>query len=282
MIFNNIKWISVGAVSQCRNEDYVGIGDKYVFVLDGATGLTKDNLIGKRYGMSDARWFVLRVAEALHRDLSSSKKDIKEILTTCVKEMKGLWTKSFDLCPSAGIVIWRIRGQSLEYFGLGDCDALIEYKNGIKQAICEEKLKNLDEKIIQEMLSLHVKTGCSMQQARKYLIDGLRYHRSLKNKPEGYWTLDITGEGIYHARELSFPAEEVSRVFCCSDGFSQLIQHKKLDSLSVLSSLAAECQDPYFLIQELHRYQEKDREMVRVPRTKFMDDASFAIADIVS
>ena len=52
-----------------KNEDSIGYGDDFIFVIDGATGLRGVNIMGMR---SDAEWFSKRLAERSNRTLLTS------------------------------------------------------------------------------------------------------------------------------------------------------------------------------------------------------------------
>ena len=112
-----------------------------------------------------------------------------------------------------------------------------------------------------------------MQEARRLCADVLRAHRALRNREDGYWCLDPTGAGLPHARRAAFPVRDCRSVFACSDGFSQLIGFGVASSLQ---ELHREVKKSGFqaLYQTLWDLQEKDGEMIRLPRFKLRDDAS--------
>ena len=58
-----------------KNEDSIGYGKDFIFVIDGATGLRGVNIMGMR---SDAEWFSRRLAEQLQIYLNNDTWSIQE------------------------------------------------------------------------------------------------------------------------------------------------------------------------------------------------------------
>ncbi len=261
---------SEGALGADRNEDRAGAGDNYIFVIDGATGLSGKNEMGSA---SDAAWFAGEVAALLHRGLPDGALSIGELLTDGMKALARAWNGTPEDAPSAGIAVWRLRGTDLEYFGLGDCDASLERTNGAFSTWREVRLAALDALALKQMQAVRLEKGCSMQDARRYCTDILKRHRAMRNRENGYWCLDPSGVGIPHARQAVIPAGECKSAFLCSDGFSQLIGFGAVPSLPLLHSTVKE-QGAQAMYRTLYRLQEEDREMTRLPRFKLRDDAS--------
>jgi len=267
--------LTAGALSEDRNEDAVGAGADYLFVIDGASGLTGDNRMGQA---SDARWFAQEMAAALARDLPVQSLSTESILTRAVNALAAQWPGALEDGPSAGIALWRRQGDSLEYFGLGDCDASAQKTDGSIALWQERRLTALDAGVLAEMTALCRRTGCTMAQAREACAPQLIRNRNLRNTPEGYWCLDLTGAGIPHARRASLPASEVRSLFVCSDGFSQLIGFGVAEDLPSLHRLAlARGLSP--LKDLLYQLQERDRDWTALPRFKFRDDTSAGLLE---
>ena len=68
-----------------KNEDSIGYGDDFIFVIDGATGLRGVNIMGMR---SDAEWFSKRLAEQLQIYLRNDAWSIQEILYMSLKQIR--------------------------------------------------------------------------------------------------------------------------------------------------------------------------------------------------
>lgn len=266
--------ISVGSISQELNEDCVGVGDKYLFVIDGATGLS-----GKNYmdDISDARWLARETAKLLHDRLPDNPCTIDDILMQGMKSLEKTWQGPQDDMPSVSLSVWRCNSNVMEYFGLGDCDASLRMHDGKILTWREDKLPALDAIVLERMTTLCKETGCTMIQAREFCNEQLIKHRNMRNQDNGYWCLDLTGSGIYHARSASFPSKDCESVFACSDGFSQLIGFQEVGSLEELHCAVRE-KGLSFLLDRLFSLQCNDKALEKLPRFKFRDDTSAAFA----
>jgi len=261
-------------------EDIIGWGSDYLFAMDGASGLSGINIVDKE---SDAAWFVGRVKELLCDKLDKgSMLSTEEILTDIIKivnkeymeaaKIKGIEPPSDS--PSAGIALFRYRNGLVEYFGLGDCTGIIGKTNGEIQVFKDTCLNSLDRNVLEEMARLHKETGISVIEARKKCNDMLLVNRKKRNKTDGYWILDLSGEGIVHARhaEIILNKDESLNVFVCSDGLAQLTEtFGKYDNYAEMfrtvqhTSLEELCKTLFLL-------QEKDPDANDYPRFKFRDD----------
>ena len=260
------------------NEDAVGSGENYIFVLDGAT------VLGDRTYMddvSDAAWLVHQTAAALERDLPDEMLSISEILRRAMQQLLTQWKGPADALPSAGIAVFRLRDDRLEYFGLGDCSADVMRRDGTHCFWEEEALQKLDAAALAEAMQYRRETGCSAAAARQHIQPTLIRNRALRNQPGGYWCLDPSGVGIAHARCASIPADACASLFLCSDGFAQLIGFCEADDLSVLHEKAQETGLP-LLTERLFALQDADAELLVLPRFKLRDDSSAVLAEVDS
>ena len=270
---DELRFLSRGALDREHNEDVAGGGKDFLFVIDGATGLTGENVMGRA---SDACWLAEEMAAALQRGLPDQKRSVGDILEEGLRALAARWPGDPEAGPSAGLAVWRRRGDRLEYYGLGDCDASLLRRDGTALTWREEKLTRLDARVLEEMTALCRRTGCTMAEARQACTGQLLRNRQARNTEEGYWCLDLTGKGLRHARQAELPLAECRSVFACTDGFAQLIQFGAADSLADLHR-AAEAQELPALLDRLYALQEADRDMLQVPRFKFRDDASAAL-----
>ena len=228
---------------------------------------------------SDAYWLSHRTAEILEKELGNNKITLPEIVGSAMDILKNEWQgEDFDM-PSCGISIFRINDDKIEYFGLGDCYASAVFNNGDFLKWTETDLTGLDEKAIEEMCYLSKSKGISMQDARKEISEILAEHRSLRNREGGYWCLDPSGFGIPHGRQALFNADDCRSLFLCSDGFYQLVGFNYCSSLRELHE-ASERKALDSLLNTLFSFQERDREMTKLPRFKFRDDSSAIIGKI--
>lgn len=256
------------------NEDAVGAGEKYLFVIDGATGLSGRNYMD---GQSDAQWFAGQTAEHLREQLPCENMPLSDILRAAMDAACRAWKGPEEEMPTASVAIWRCRGEELELFQLGDCTASLEKADGTVTVWREQALSRLDGLALEQMVAHCRQTGCTMEEARLWAAPILQKHRALHNKPGGYWTLDPTGAGIAHARTARFPLELCHSVCAYSDGFAQLSEFIPKWDAETLHGLLLE-RGAQSLMDILYEKQEQDWQMLQVPRFKLRDDTTVAAA----
>ena len=258
------------------NEDAVGSGENYIFVLDGATVLGDCTYMDDT---SDAAWLVHQTAAALERDLPDASLGIDAILAREMQRLSQLWRGPADALPSAGIAVFRLREDKLEYFGLGDCSTDVMYRDGTHCSWEEEALQALDAAALSEALQYRQETGCSAAAAREHIQPTLIRNRALRNQPGGYWCLDPSGVGIAHARYASIPADACASLFLCSDGFTQLIGFGEAENIAALHEKVREA-GVTSLADRLFALQEADADLCVLPRFKLRDDTSAVMAEL--
>lgn len=258
------------------NEDAVGAGKDFLFVVDGATGLSHRNYMDPR---SDARWFAGQTARLLQELLPDRNLSLSDILHTAMDTVLRRWDGPAEALPTAAIAVWRCRGDELELLRLGDCGASAEKADGSVLCWQERELTRLDALVLEQMLTRCRDTGCTMEEARRWATPILQKHRALHNTPEGYWTLDPTGVGIDHAQTARLPLRECRSVCAYSDGFAQLIHFMPGWDAAALHRMLLE-QGAQKLMDNLFEKQEQDRDMLLVPRFKLRDDTTAAAARI--
>lgn len=261
------------------NEDAVGYGKDYCFVMDGASCLSGQNVADP---LSDAAWMVRRVrdglcslldagdprptGELLQQVIAPVRQDYHDILRT-----KGIAAPQDS--PSAGFALFRQRQGRLEFFGLGDCVGVAQLPSGQSFYSLDTNLPNLDHSVLEEMMQLHLQTGISMRQAREQCSDILIRNRNLRNHPDGYWILDLLSDvGIENAREFSWELTAPIPVGAFSDGFAQQAEVFGLyRSYGALFS-AMQQQDLEEMFRKLCALQDADADCNDYPRFKRRDD----------
>lgn len=266
-------------------EDRVGADERYIFAIDGASGLNGCRVTDAD---SDAAWLAEGMCSYLAQHLQDTDRTISEIMAGAAEKLRSEyavhWANSGQQgqpdYPSAGVAVFRICGDWLEYFGLGDCDAMVETQCGDVIVLEETALPALDRSAIDQMVEYAKKHGCTMLQARAALNSVLIRNRDLRNTAEGYWIFDPTGVGIPHARTTRWPLTEVKGAAVVSDGFAQLAEPfgvvpnmVSLYHLMKQKGLAA-------LAEDLLEMQNADPDCMHYPRFKRGDDTSAVLAEI--
>ncbi len=263
-------------------EDRIGWGEKYLFVIDGASGLTPAHVTRSD---SDAAWLAERLRQGLTKMLPDETRDVPDILADIASELRteyqNAWSAHYDTAPvfpSAGVAIVRQRDPYLECFALGDCTVTVEFMDGDVKTLEETELTRLDRQAIAEMAELSRSTGCTMLEARKALNHVLIRNRNLLNHPDGYWIFDPTGLGIPHIRMRKAPAEQVRCVCAMTDGFSQLVEPFGVAADAAALHGCMRNQGLAVLAAQLFALQDGDPNCDRYPRFKLRDDTTAILA----
>ena len=262
------------------NEDTIGYGDDYFFVMDGASCLLGNNIIDP---VSDSAWMVRSIKDGLClRFDNKDSRPIKEILKEVVAEVRKEYVDALSLkgilapddSPSAGIVIFRERNDNLEYFSAGDCVGVYTLADGTGVFHQDGTVPALDDTVLSEMARLHKETGVSMMEAKALCNDLLVSNRLLRNKPGGYWILDLLSDGgIEHGFEMVIPFTHPVSAAAFSDGFAQLTEVFGEYSDYIEMFDAMRCSDLEEMYRMLCKLQDEDPLLCNFPRFKHRDDA---------
>ena len=230
---------------------------------------------------SDARWFVQRIAGALTEAFEKDRDaDVPGVLRRAVEQARTLYYEKLEKLhkhepgdsPSCGIALFWQVGEQLHFYGLGDCVGVLKLPEGKRFYSLDTSLPNLDNGVLEEMIRIHKETGVSMKEARRQCNHILLRNREMRNHPEGYYVLDLSGVGIEKARRETFRVDEDIRACCFSDGFAQLADLFRIyDGYAELLD-AMEEESLQAMYDKLYAAQEKDADCNDYPRFKLRDD----------
>lgn len=267
-----MEFISVSSSRAALNEDTYIIGSDYLVVIDGATNLG----VKTKY---NANWFVLELKKYLKEELDK-KYDIKETLTNSINKIKQQVDSDFNEV-SCSIIIVRKVNDKLQYCSLGDCTGVIEFKNKV-EVFYKTKLEEFDNKSIEVINHTAKQKNISFKEAMdtKEALDILVKHRNLKNKTNGYYTLDLSRIGIQYIDIYEFELKDVNNVLLMTDGFDDVITIYHLynyeEIISVINQRGLEK-----IVSELYEAQDSDATLDKYNRFKHSDDATCVLAKIL-
>ena len=267
------------------NEDFAVIREDSgcAVLVDGATGLTKVNLIA---GESDASWYARELCERTVDLLGATTQDEGGMPTTTAMDdaaqgvaadylrLPGAADLTREDLPNGSVAVLRWDGDQLEVTMLGDCTAAVAMRDGSVCVVHDATLDALDQENYERMYRHAVEHGTTMAQARRALNDRFIANRLKMNEPGGYWAADITCRGFGNELVERFPMQEVAGVFACSDGFVAAVEMGVVGDAEELAlrTLAGEGQR---LAKELRAAERADAELWRVHRSKIGDDATY-------
>lgn len=265
-----------------HNEDAVYAAQGLLIVMDGASGL---NGIHRTDAPTDARWLAQTTVALLAEKLGSSERPIAGALEETAEALRRElavfgYPEEPELYPSGSLMIARLLGREIELYTLGDCTALIRWRDGRPVCCCHDAaVTRLDDAVLTRAQKLAERGGGSIAQALPELRSFVVENRRLRNREGGYWIFDPSGKGIAHGQRLLLSAGEVHSLALMSDGFYDIVQledgptHEEL--MLLLESTPAEK-----LVEGLYEALEADPLLDRLPRFKLKDDATVAYARV--
>lgn len=261
------------------NEDAIAWGRNYCFVMDGASCLSGKNVVDP---VSDSAWMVGRVRDGLCKLLDEGNpRPTDQLLRQVVAQIREQYVQALQCrgidapqdSPSAGLALFRQRNGKLEFFGMGDCVGTAKLPGDKPFYTLDHNLTDLDHQVLERMKQIHQKTGSSMAEAKKVCNDLLLRNRSLRNRPGGYWILDLlTDDGIRNARQEVWELTEPVCVGAFSDGFSQLAEvfGQYRDYTALFEAMQENDLEEMF--RQLCALQDADPDCNKYPRFKHRDD----------
>lgn len=268
--------LTKGGKSDNENEDCVYLCDDFGFVMDGATGLLKENITNC---VSDAKWYVEEFKNFLITNLKT-KKNLKEIMKDGIRYVSNTYNNiegatSVKSKPSSGIALFRKNENNIEYFILGDCQLIIKDKKNIITKLQLNDLPKLDNINIGRMVKIAKEKNINVIDARPLINDYLVETRLTQNTNNGYWILSDDINAVDHALHGTLNLKDIKQIIGLTDGFSQLYEVFKVFTYEELVNLINNKKISLDnLYDTLFTLQENDSNCNRYPRFKIRDDAS--------
>jgi len=292
-MFSEINLLSIGSKSD-RNEDCILGTQELLLVIDGASGLTETNITS---APSDSQWFSTRAVSIIHELcerrpmidsgdvllLASSRllEEYKEFAMQLNRQLDFADRATF---PSGALAMARQINKKVEFWCYGDCMILIMKKDGEFLIVRDQRLENLDDIVIQEMVKVSREEGISVVDSRKYVTQLLIKNRNLQNKKGGYFCFNLfLDEGVLkEAKTLTLDLQEIESVSMYSDGYLEIVHpFRVLESYAILHEKISHEGFARKLFNELYEKQESDVSCEKYPRLKLRDDSSAIFARAV-
>lgn len=261
------------------NEDGIGLRGSFAWVIDGATGLSNEQITA---GGSDAAWLAGLVGDRL-TELSGDA-DGDAVLNRLESDVVGTFREAAahvaDLddhhAPSAclGLIEARIGGSGrIDLRGrfLGDVVALVPTEEGIVRWT-DERAKPFERKTLAALGAREHEPGTIPDAVRRQILE----NRTRLNRPDGYWVVNPLRS--WAGRELRFEAQVVpgEAIVLATDGFMRLVDVFGAYSDGALHALLA-AGNGSGLMQELRDRERDDRMAGAYPRVKTHDDATYLV-----
>lgn len=266
------------------NEDRYGHGGVLAWVIDGATDVLEQPLVGNG---SDAAWF----AEAAHRAMAATAFNPPEHLSDLPARLcEGIAAEFASNAyrqpagrhehPSATTLIVRARDGQIDYVAVGDC-ALIARSGGVLHAVGLGGQEAGDRSTAQVLTSFQAQNhSASPEDAKAHMWPKIRAQRAGINMPDGYGALSITSPPPQFVVSGSFQVTSGDHVLIASDGLTRLTEvYKRYEPPGLLE--AAMERGLRAVVTELREVEAADATCRAYPRVKATDDATALLLKIV-
>lgn len=268
------------------NEDYaLASPDRGCAVLvDGATGLTKVNLVA---GESDASWYARHLSEAVLAHLDTSPGLDHTRVTDALVAAGAEVADAYRLFPGAdaleridepngSVVVLSWDNINVLVTLLGDCTAVVGFRDHSCQELHDNTLTLLDDENYERMYAYATEHDATMAQARRALNPRFIENRFKMNEPGGYWAADISCRGMTHATTSTFAAKDVSWLLACSDGYAAAVDMGVVPDAAELGRQLAAGHGRE-IGERLRAAELEDAGCWRVHRSKTSDDATYLL-----
>jgi hypothetical protein len=261
------------------NEDGAGLRGRFAWIIDGATGLSEEQLTT---GGSDAAWLAnvidgrlaaLSDAETADQVLRQLEGDVR---TAFGEETAHVPDVSDHHTPSACLgLIEAIQGEggllALQGRFLGDVIALVPSEHGIVRW-SDERAKPFERKTLAALGSQEHEPGQIPEAVRRQILE----NRTRLNQQDGYWV--VNPRRPWAGEELRFEAQAKpgAPIVLATDGFMRLVDVFAAYSDDELYHRLAAGKGPD-LMEELRDRERSDRMAGAYPRVKTHDDATFLV-----
>ena len=279
-VWETNTWTGSGAGRY--NEDYalVDMASTSAVLVDGATGLTKVNLVA---GESDAAWYARHLCKATIAHLAKGTLPDAEALADAAAEVAATY-RTFDGAadlqridePNGSVALLTWGGPQVTITTLADCTAVVGMRDGSCEVVYDDTLAQLDNQNYERMYAYAIANDVTMAEARRALNPRFIENRLKMNEPGGYWAADISCRGMKHATTTCFDRSRVSWLFACTDGYANAVDMGVTESFETLARMVANG-GGVELGEALRCAEAEDAGCWRVHRSKTSDDATYLL-----
>ena len=194
------------------NQDVFGWQGNMAWVIDGATPLFGDDFLGGNDVQKTAR----KISNALKK-FANNQGSLADILYHACKSVEKEYRKTipgYDLIekyklPTFAVVIVRVNDNTVEWYGLGDCE--IYMHDTVYRDESFDRINKRNQKEAADKLALHRET--------RMLLNNEKH-------PEGYWIGSLDAVGCMHGKQGSVAIENIKNIYLYSDGMSTVLRDK--------------------------------------------------------
>lgn len=279
----HLETIHIQSIPSGRhNEDRAGVCGNVAWVIDGATDLGDEAIVGRH---TDAAWFADHLDRWLHANATQFEGELRHIVAPLTDSAAAAFARdrkrppaaAYEQPSAAGIVV-RLVDHVVEYVSLGDCTLLIARGDGtvIRAGAPRE---DVGDARLAPILASAAGTGGDLNAAerRERLMPHLRAARSRMNTLGGYGIFSVAPPPESFIDHGRMPLNRDDRLLLASDGFMRLVDlYRRYDDTALMAAVLTS--GPEQLLAELRRIEQGDADADRFLRAKGSDDATIVLA----
>lgn len=261
------------------NEDGIGLHGPFAWVIDGATGLSDEQLTS---GGSDAAWLAGLVGDRLME--LAAQGEAGSVLARLEADIGAVFRETTahvqfiddHHAPSAclGLIAAepgeagevRVQGRFL-----GDVVALVPTEDGIVRWT-DERAKPFEKRTLAALGGQKHAPGSIPEAVRRQILE----NRTRLNRPDGYWVVNPLRPWAGHELRFEASVRPGEPIVLATDGFMRLVDVFEACSDSTLHARLA-AGGGADLMQELRKREQSDLMAGAYPRVKTHDDATFLV-----
>jgi hypothetical protein len=275
---------AVSDAGASHNDDWWDHAANAAWILDGATGLSHETLFPR--ASSDAAWFVSAISDALKGSASSTPLS-QSLKAACRIVERRFLSEATNLpsdpvhYPSASLAALQLSNSTVEMLNLGDCRLLWREAAGSEVfTFGSSAVPALDHRVVSEIKRLHANGVTDKNEIWSRVVPIIHANRRLINKPEGYWILNVTGDGLTHVQRETMNCRIGQRYLLLTDGFYRLVDTYGNCADHALFDTAIN-KGLIYLLDQLRSIERNDPEGIMFPRIKPSDDATAVLLEAV-
>lgn len=247
------------------NEDRIIVSSSFAIVIDGATPLIKTSKINY------ANYLVKHIKNNINK-INGDVSTRLEFLARDVAYKLDLRSTEASKLPSASLSYFEIKDDIVHIGILGDCEAVVCFKDGSLKRYYDDRLSHFDSEVIKERKTMCLKHGCKMDNVRQYILPHLIENRNKANKDDGYYALVASKD--YEYKEIGFDIniKDVEEIYLYSDGYSSIFA-----TFDIYKDYTDAFKNDIDVKNEIAKIVDaayKDKHTDKYPRLKTIDDIS--------
>jgi len=282
-----IDSLSLPGSEDRRNEDQMGWTAQCAFVIDGATGLGPDFVVGRHD--SDAAWLATFAKVHFEEMIAPGRSmaDIVRSTNALARRIVSFAANGRDMpawnLPIAGFQMVRIEEDAVVTYGLGDCTLYL--RDAVGELASHSPLGHMGNAEMESAREALEKCGGLSKLPRlvdepALLARERAFRGAYNSEKSGIWTLGSAPEAADHLVSARLSGDVPLTGLLCSDGFAALADKYARYEPGALIAAAGKKGLPALAeeLRAIERVEDPDGHLF--PRMKASDDATAVLFEI--